>query len=65
MKVKKNILIIGASGHAKVIIDIVEKQNLFDIVGLIDSYKKTEERISNYDILGTEDDLQKIINTFL
>lgn len=64
MKVKKNILIIGASGHAKVIIDIVEKQNLFDIVGLIDSYKKTEERISNYDILGTEDDLQKIINKY-
>lgn len=61
---KKNILIIGASGHAKVIIDIVEKQDQFNIVGLIDSFKQSGERIGDYAILGTEDDLSEIIKGY-
>ena len=60
----KNILIIGASGHAKVIIDIVEKQHVFNIVGLIDTYKKKGTKLDDYKILGSEDDLPKIISTY-
>lgn len=60
----KNIIIIGASGHAKVIIDIVEKQNMFNIVGLIDTYKKSGEMIGGYEILGHENDLPEIIKTY-
>ena len=57
----KNIIIIGASGHAKVIIDIVEKQNVFKIIGLIDTFKETGTRVDDYTILGTEDELPKLI----
>lgn len=57
----KNIVIIGASGHAKVIIDIVEKQNKFNIIGLIDSYKKLGTKISGYEILGTEDIIEQLM----
>ena len=35
----KKILIIGVSGHAKVVNDIIEKQNIYNIYGLIDSNK--------------------------
>ncbi len=59
----KNILIIGASGHAKVIIDIVEKQGDYQIFGLIDSYKKKGGKVYNYAILGTEDDIPDILKT--
>jgi len=34
-----NIAIIGSSGHAKVIIDIVRQQGRFNIAGLIDPFE--------------------------
>lgn len=34
----KDIIIYGASGHARVIIDIIEQTNQFNIVGLVDNY---------------------------
>ncbi|MDW5289374.1 acetyltransferase [Formosa sp. PL04] len=55
------IVIIGASGHAKVIIDIIELQNQFEIIGLVDTYKKKGEILYNYKILGTEKDLPILI----
>ena len=57
----ENILIIGSSGHAKVIIDIVEKQNLYKIIGLLDKFKKLGEKTLNYNILGSEDDIPKLM----
>lgn len=59
----KKIIIIGASGHAKVVIDIIEKQNEFEIFGLIDSYKKVGEEIFGYKILGTEEDISNLKTT--
>lgn len=60
---KKNILIIGASGHAKVIIDIIERTAMYHIVGLVDSYKSTSETLFNYKILGTEHAIPNLIET--
>ncbi len=51
------ILLIGASEHAKVVMDIVEKQGKHQILGLIDSYKPAGEDIFGYKILGAEDAL--------
>lgn len=58
---KQNIVVIGASGHAKVIIDIIEQENKYHIVGLIDSFKAKGESIFNYNILGSEADLLDLI----
>lgn len=54
---KENIIVFGASGHAKVVIDIIEKENKYNIVGLIDTFKPKNYSILGYKILGTEDDL--------
>ncbi|CAH8286173.1 sugar O-acyltransferase (sialic acid O-acetyltransferase NeuD family) [Mariniflexile fucanivorans] len=54
---KTNIVIIGASGHAKVIIDIIERLNTCHIVGLIDSFKPKGTKMFNYTIIGKESDL--------
>ncbi|MBF8149936.1 acetyltransferase [Winogradskyella sp. F6397] len=59
----KNILIYGASGHAKMIIDSIEKQNNYNIKGFIDSYKPLHEVINNYEIIGNLDMLPELINT--
>lgn len=60
----KNILIIGASGHGKVIVDIIEKQNKYRIQGFLDTYKQKGDKLFNYPILGTEDDLNDIVRKY-
>ena len=57
----ENILIIGASGHAKVIVDIIEKQKQYNIYGFLDTFKKKGDKLFEYTILGTENDLNEIV----
>ncbi|WP_304941795.1 acetyltransferase [Vallitalea guaymasensis] len=52
----RDIIVFGAGGHAKVIIDIVEKQHEFNIVGLIDPYRQKGEYHFGYTIIGNEED---------
>ena len=58
----EKIIIIGASGHAKVIIDAIEVDGQYNIHGYIDSYKPQGKKILNYSILGSEDIIPELIN---
>lgn len=55
----KNIIMIGSSGHAKVVLDIVEKQGLYKVVGLIDAYRSIGEETLGYRVMGAESDIPK------
>lgn len=55
-----NIVIVGSSGHAKVIIDIVEQEGRYKIAGLLDRYRKLGEHTLGYQILGREEDLPEL-----
>ncbi len=59
---KKEVVIIGSSGHAKVIIDIFEKSGSHDIVGLLDAYRKPGEETLSYPVLGDENILPQLIS---
>lgn len=56
-----NIVIIGCSGHARVIIDILEQEGPYHIVGLLDSYKPPETELLGYRVFGTEEDLPALL----
>lgn len=60
----KNIVIIGSSGYAKVILDIMQKEGKYNIVGLLDRNRKVGEETMGYKILGQEEDLPKLISEF-
>ncbi|MBN2991573.1 acetyltransferase [Pseudomonas cedrina subsp. fulgida] len=55
------ILLVGSSGHAKVILDIVEKQGLYTVLGLIDSFRAIGDEVLGYSVIGRESDLPKIL----
>jgi len=55
-----NVLIIGASGHAKVIIEAIELEKKYQIYGLIDSYKPKGTKLFDYKVLGTEYDIKDL-----
>lgn len=55
---KEKIFVFGASGHAKVVIDIIEQQDLYDIAYLVDDDVALKGRkIYGYDVLGGKDEL--------
>jgi sugar O-acyltransferase (sialic acid O-acetyltransferase NeuD family) len=50
----KNIVVFGCGGHAKVVIDILEKMELYNIIGIIDSYVTAGTNVYGYEVLGDE-----------
>jgi len=57
---REPIFVIGASGHAKVIIDIIEKEGKYEIAGLIDSFKNKGDELLGYTILGKENEIAEL-----
>lgn len=60
---KNTIVVIGASGHAKVVMDIIELEGKYRIAGLIDTYKPAGELLFGYEILGAEETLAKLVSS--
>jgi sugar O-acyltransferase (sialic acid O-acetyltransferase NeuD family) len=58
---KDNIVVIGSSGHAKVVIDVIEKEGKYRIVGLVDSYKQGLERVYGLGLMGAEEVLEPLV----
>lgn len=59
----ERILIVGSSGHAKVVADIVRRAGVYTIVGLVDSFRAVGERTLGYPVLGREEDLPRLTET--
>lgn len=55
-------MIVGSSGHAKVIIDLIEKEGKVNILGLLDRFRNPGEEVLSYPILGAEEDLPLLVN---
>ncbi|KAA8997559.1 acetyltransferase [Paenibacillus spiritus] len=51
----RELVIIGAGGHAKVLIDAAEQEGKYRIRGLIDSHKPPGFTVHGYPVLGDED----------
>ena len=49
---KEKLIIYGAGGHAKAVIDIVEKEGRYEIAGLIDDNKSAGQTVLGYRVLG-------------
>ena len=60
----ENIILIGSSGQAKVVIDIVENEKKYNIVGLIDRFRKKGEKTLGYKILGKEEDIPQLFQEY-
>lgn len=54
------IVLIGAGGHCKVIIDIIKSKNEYEIVGITDKIAK--ENILDVPVIGNDDILQQLYN---
>ncbi|RHX78281.1 acetyltransferase [Leptospira yasudae] len=54
---KEKIILIGAGGHARSCIDVIEAEDKYSIFGLIGSKEEVGTKILGYEVLGTDEDL--------
>jgi sugar O-acyltransferase (sialic acid O-acetyltransferase NeuD family) len=57
-------VLVGSSGHTKVVIDIVEKEGRYRIVGLIDDFRSIGEKTLGYSIIGAQTDLPALVSEY-
>lgn len=60
----KNIVLIGGGNQAHYTIDIVEKQGVYNVVGIIDSLHEIGSMRFGFPILGRQEDIVKLISQF-
>ena len=58
----KRIFLIGAGGHAKSCIDVIERQGEYRIEGLIDKRDRIGETLLGYPILADDDNIDSLIS---
>lgn len=56
----QNVIIFGASGHGSVVLDCIEKEAKYNVVGFIDSFKEKGTQINGHFVLGNEQDLPSL-----
>ncbi|MDT8338775.1 MAG: NeuD/PglB/VioB family sugar acetyltransferase [Sulfurimonas sp.] len=61
---KEYILLIGGGGHCKAVIDVIETQNRYEIVGIVDKKELIGQNILGYKIIGCDDDLEDLFTTY-
>lgn len=60
---KEDLLLIGGGGHCKACIDVIEQQNLYRIVGIIDVTEKVGSEVLGYEVLASDDELPQFVKT--
>ncbi|MBN1183539.1 MAG: NeuD/PglB/VioB family sugar acetyltransferase [Bacteroidales bacterium] len=60
---KEPIILIGGGGHCKSCIDVIEQENKYRIVGILDLPELVGSKILGYDIIGTDDDFPNFLNS--
>jgi len=54
---KQPIILVGGGGHCISCIDVIEQTGLYEIIGILDQPSKVGDKVLNYSIIGTDDDI--------
>ncbi|WP_276091117.1 acetyltransferase [Pedobacter sp. JY14-1] len=57
----ENIILIGAGGHCRACIDVIEQSNVFQIKGILDRDEMAGRDVLGYPIIGTDDDIASFV----
>ena len=60
----QKIYVIGSSGHAKVVIDIIEQGCKYEIVGLLSRDQAAGEFVFGYEILGKQEEIPALLEEY-
>ena len=55
----ENIILIGGGGHARSVIDVIEQEKKYNIIGIIDRKELIGNKVLGYEIIGFDEDLEQ------
>ncbi|CAN5164770.1 acetyltransferase [soil metagenome] len=58
---KKPLILIGGGGHCKSCIDVAEATGDWEIMGILDQNAAIGDKVLNYPVIGTDDDIDRLI----
>ena len=61
---KPSLILVGAGGHARSCIDVIERQGQYQIAGLIGIPDEVQTQPLGNDVIGTDSDLQELAKTY-
>ena len=61
---KSNLILIGAGGHARACIDVIEHLDTFEIAGLVDKDGKLTQQCMGYYTIGKDSDLPNLAKKY-
>lgn len=61
---KDDLVLIGAGGHARSCIDVIEQEGKFRIAGLVGIGEEVGSRVLNYDVIGIDEELDELATRF-
>ena len=56
-----NLILVGGGGHCQSVIDVIEAEGTWNIVGILDVAHKVGKRVLGYEIIGTEAQVPSLI----
>jgi sugar O-acyltransferase (sialic acid O-acetyltransferase NeuD family) len=60
---KEKIVLLGGGGHCHSVIDVIEQENKYQIIGIVDKKELIGTNVLGYKIIASDDDLEKIYKT--
>ena len=60
----KNIILIGGGGHCKSVIDVIEQEGRFEIVGIVDKPELLGSNVLGYSVIGSDFDLDSLAKKY-
>ena len=60
---KEKIVLIGGGGHCRSVIDVIEQENKYEIIGIVDKKELIGKKVLNYEIIASDDALDEIFET--
>jgi sugar O-acyltransferase (sialic acid O-acetyltransferase NeuD family) len=55
-----DIVLIGGGGHCKSVIDVIEQEGLFKIIGIVDKPELLGTNVLGYQVIGNDSDLESL-----
>jgi len=60
----KNIILIGGGGHCKSVIDVIEQEGRFKIIGIVDKPELLGSNVLGYSVIGNDSDLNSLAKKY-
>ena len=64
MSCKEKIILLGGGGHCKSVIDVIEQEGKYKIVGIVDRKEKLGQKVLDYKIIATDEDLPLLVKDY-